>query len=90
MPEFIVRVGTPDGEVVERHVEATSVREARDELRRQGMHVFDARRGAFSLRELLPMRIAQAPDGSYSQTLNLRGGFIFAGLLPVGQLTPLF
>lgn len=33
---------------------------------------------------------AQAPDGSYSQTLNLRGGFIFAGLMPVGQLTPLF
>ena len=32
----------------------------------------------------------QAADGSYSQTLNLRGGFIFAGLLPVGQLEPLF
>lgn len=32
---------------------------------------------------------AQAPDGSYSQTINLRGGFIFAGLLPVGQLAPL-
>ncbi len=31
-----------------------------------------------------------AADGSYSQTLNLRGGFIFAGLLPVGQLAPLF
>ena len=33
---------------------------------------------------------AQAADGSYSQTLNLRGGFIFAGLMPVGQLAPLF
>lgn len=33
---------------------------------------------------------SQAPDGSYSQTVNLRGGFIFAGLMPVGQLTPLF
>ncbi|MHB1103053.1 MAG: DUF2125 domain-containing protein [Devosia sp.] len=32
----------------------------------------------------------QAADGSYSQTLNLRGGFIFAGLMPVGQLAPLF
>lgn len=33
---------------------------------------------------------AQAPDGSYSQALNMRGGFIFAGLMPVGQLAPLF
>lgn len=33
---------------------------------------------------------AQAADGSYSQTLNMRGGFIFAGLMPVGQLAPLF
>jgi len=31
-----------------------------------------------------------AADGSYSQTLNLRGGFIFSGLLPLGQLPPLF
>lgn len=33
---------------------------------------------------------APAADGSYSQMLNLRGGFIFAGLIPVGQLAPLF
>ncbi|HEY0919437.1 DUF2125 domain-containing protein [Devosia sp.] len=32
----------------------------------------------------------QAADGSYAQTLNLRGGFVFAGLLPVAQLAPLF
>lgn len=32
----------------------------------------------------------QAADGSYAQTLNLRGGFVFAGLLPVAQLEPLF
>lgn len=31
-----------------------------------------------------------AADGSYAQTLNLRGGFVFAGLLPVAQLAPLF
>jgi len=54
MPEFIVRVGTPDGHVVERHVQAISAREAQDELRRQGMHVFEAKRGAMSLRDLLP------------------------------------
>ena len=54
MPEFIVRVGTPDGEVIERHVQAMNARAAEDELRRQGMHVFDAKRGAVSLRDLLP------------------------------------
>jgi type IV pilus assembly protein PilC len=54
MPEFIVRVGTPDGEIVERHVMAMSVRAAEEELRRQGMHVFEAKRGARHLRDLLP------------------------------------
>jgi type IV pilus assembly protein PilC len=54
MPEFIVRVGTPDGTITERHVQALSVRAAEDELRQQGMHVFDARRGAVHLRDLLP------------------------------------
>jgi type IV pilus assembly protein PilC len=54
MPEFIVRVGTPDGAITERHVQAISVRAAEDELRQQGMHVFDARRGAVQLRDLLP------------------------------------
>ncbi|HEY3053895.1 MAG TPA: type II secretion system F family protein [Thermoanaerobaculia bacterium] len=58
MPEFIVRVGTPDGDVAERHVQAISVRAAQEELRRQGMFVFDARRGTYSLRELLPIRKA--------------------------------
>jgi type IV pilus assembly protein PilC len=54
MPEFIVRVGTPDGTITERHVQAMSVRAAEDDLRQQGMHVFDARRGAMHLRDLLP------------------------------------
>jgi type IV pilus assembly protein PilC len=54
MPEFIVRVGTPDGAITERHVQAMSVRAAEDELRQQGMHVFDARRGTVQLRDLLP------------------------------------
>src|ERR1051325_224820 len=54
MPEFIVRVGTPDGEIVERHVQAATVRAAQDELRRQGMHVFEAKRGATQLRDLVP------------------------------------
>jgi len=54
MPEFIVRVGTPDGAITERHVQAVSGRAAEDELRQQGMHVFDARRGDRRLRDLLP------------------------------------
>lgn len=54
MPEFIVRVGTQDGEVVERHVHAVTARAAQEELSRQGLHVFEARRGAMSLRDLFP------------------------------------
>jgi type IV pilus assembly protein PilC len=59
MPEFIVKVGTPEGEIVERHVQASSLRAAQDEMRRLGLHVFDARRGARSLGDLLP-RIGKA------------------------------
>ncbi|HEY2828741.1 MAG TPA: type II secretion system F family protein [Thermoanaerobaculia bacterium] len=54
MPEFIVRVGTPDGEIVERHVRAQTVSAAQDELRRQGLHVFETKRGALNLADLFP------------------------------------
>lgn len=54
MPEFILRVGTPDGEVIERQVQAASLRAAQDEMRRQGLHVFQARRGSFQLSDYLP------------------------------------
>jgi type IV pilus assembly protein PilC len=54
MREFIVRVGTPDGEIIERSVRAANVRAAQEELRRQGMHIFEARRGTFSLSDVLP------------------------------------
>lgn len=56
MPQFIVRVGTPEGEIVERQVQAATARAAQDELRRQGMYVFEAKRGNRSFRELLPGR----------------------------------
>ncbi|HSY47829.1 MAG TPA: type II secretion system F family protein [Thermoanaerobaculia bacterium] len=56
MPEFIVRVGTPDGIITERHVQALSARAAEDDLRQQGMHVFEAKRGSVHLRDLLPRR----------------------------------
>ncbi|HEY6844437.1 MAG TPA: type II secretion system F family protein [Thermoanaerobaculia bacterium] len=54
MPEFIFRVGTPDGQIVDRQVQASTLRAAEDELKRQGMHVFGAKRGRVSLREMLP------------------------------------
>jgi type IV pilus assembly protein PilC len=54
MPEFIVRVGTPDGEIVERHVRAATVAAAQEDLRRAGMHVFETKRGAISLADLIP------------------------------------
>jgi type IV pilus assembly protein PilC len=54
MPEFILRVGTPEGEVVERQVSAASLRAAQDEMRRQGLHVFGVRRGAIRVRDLVP------------------------------------
>ena len=54
MPEFIIRVGTPDGQITDRHVQASSARAAEDELRQQGMHVFAAKRGALSLRDFVP------------------------------------
>jgi len=56
MRHFTVRVGTPEGDVIERQVQAASARAAQEEMRRQGMYVFDAKRGAFSLRDLLPSR----------------------------------
>ena len=54
MPEFIIRVGTPEGEIVERHVHAPSSKVAEDELRRQGLHIFAAKRGAVTLRDFIP------------------------------------
>mgnify|MGYP001566888185 CR=1 FL=1 len=38
MPEFIIKVGTPDGDVVERHIQATNMRAAQDEMRRLGLY----------------------------------------------------
>ncbi|MEA2462836.1 MAG: type pilus assembly protein PilC [Acidobacteriota bacterium] len=54
MPEFILRVGTPEGDVVERSVRAASLRAAREELQRQGMHVFEAKRGTMTARDFIP------------------------------------
>ena len=54
MPEFIIRVGTPEGEITERHVRADSMRAAQAEMQRLGMHVFEAKRGTVAARDLMP------------------------------------
>lgn len=54
MPEFTLRVGTPDGDVVERQIRAASVRAAREEMQRQGLHVFEVKRGSLSASDFLP------------------------------------
>lgn len=54
MPEFTLRVGTPDGDVVERQIRAASVRAAREEMQRQGLHVFEVKRGTISASDFLP------------------------------------
>jgi type IV pilus assembly protein PilC len=54
MPEFIFRVGTPEGDVIERHVRAASLRAAREEMVRLGLHVFEAKRGALTVGDFLP------------------------------------
>jgi len=54
MPEFIIRVGTPEGEITERHVRANSMRAAQAEMQRLGMHVFEAKRGAVEARDFMP------------------------------------
>ena len=66
MPEFIVRVGTPDGDIVERQVQAHERRAPREEeLRQQGMHVFDAKRGAHrAARSPSPRRERSSPPSA--------------------------
>ena len=54
MPEFIIKVGTPEGEIIERHVRAENLRAAQAEMQRLGMHVFEGKRGAISARDLIP------------------------------------
>ena len=54
MPSFVLKVGTPDGQVAERRVEALNAEAATDELQRQGLHVFQARREKTSVVGLVP------------------------------------
>jgi len=46
--EFVCRVGTPEGRVIERKFEAADETALRSELDKQGLHLFQARRRALS------------------------------------------
>ncbi|HEY4199024.1 MAG TPA: DUF2125 domain-containing protein [Devosiaceae bacterium] len=47
--------------------------------------------GAMIPAQIRPLILGnQAPDGSYAQTLTLRGGVILSGILPIGVIPPLF
>lgn len=84
MPEFIMRVGTPDGDVVERHVRAASLRAAREEMNRQGLHVFDAKRGALSARDFLP-RLGKAVSTEHFLLFNQELLALVRAGLPIVQ-----
>jgi type IV pilus assembly protein PilC len=84
MPEFIVRVGTPEGEVVERPVRANSIRAAQDEMRRQGLHVFEARRGDFAPADFLP-RLGKAVSTSKFLLFNQELLALVRAGLPIVQ-----
>lgn len=44
MATYLFRVGTPDGSVVERRIDAPSMSSARSELQSEGLHIFEGRR----------------------------------------------
>ena len=47
MATFVFRVGTPQGDIVDRKVEASSLDKARQEIENQGLHVFGVKRRGF-------------------------------------------
>jgi type IV pilus assembly protein PilC len=54
MPIYVFKVGTPDGKIVEREVRALDSGTAREELARQGLHIFNEQTKGFSLDSILP------------------------------------
>lgn len=54
MPNFTLKVGTPDGQIIEREFHAHDIKEASEEARRHGLHVFQARRRGLNLSSLVP------------------------------------
>jgi len=54
MPNYLVKVGTQDGEISQREVRAVNLQTAKEDLRRQGLHVFSAKQDGISFSDLLP------------------------------------
>jgi type IV pilus assembly protein PilC len=54
MPSFVLKVGTPDGQIVERQIDAADAEAASQALRQQGLHVFQARRSRLVAGTVLP------------------------------------
>lgn len=54
MPTYVFRVGTTEGQILERRVESLTFETASDELRKQGLHIFSGRRSGFSPGSLIP------------------------------------
>ena len=84
MPEFILRVGTPEGDVIERRVRAGSLRAAREDMLRQGLHVFEAKRGALTARDFLP-RIGKAISTEHFLLFNQELLALVRAGLPIVQ-----
>ncbi len=55
MPSFIFRVGTPDGQIIERTVDAIDLPTAKEEIQRAGLHVFNVKQTGLSF-SLNPFR----------------------------------
>jgi type IV pilus assembly protein PilC len=62
MPTYVFKVGTPDGQIVEREVRAHDPGIAREELARQGLHIFKQQQRGISLDSLLPRHRPLASD----------------------------
>jgi type IV pilus assembly protein PilC len=56
MPNYVLRVGTSDGQVADREIRANDLSEAKEEARKQGLHVFNVRSQRLDLKSILPAR----------------------------------
>lgn len=54
MESFRFRVGTPEGEILEREIQALDLQAAKEEIHRQGLHIFDVRKSGFTVSSLIP------------------------------------
>lgn len=54
MPNFVARVGTTDGQILERSLSAATADAARNELQRQGLHIFQLKRSGLSIEGIMP------------------------------------